>query len=442
VVAVDGDTAVIGAPYRDETGRDSGAAYIFEWNGYNWIQTAKLLPDDENKPIFNFGDAVAISGDTVVIGNPDAFSYREDRMGVAYVFVRDGNTWTQQAKLVADDTSSQIYFGTTVDIDGDTVVVGNPYGYQPGNIGDGAAYVFKRSGSTWSQEAKLPAPAEVEYKSDFGFSVAVSGDTAAVSSNRSDIVVFVRSGNQWTQQQNIQAADPETSGEGLALDGDTLVVGYANAQNYSNLGAVFTRTNGVWEFEASLPASYISRPTFRNDFVAVDIDNDKIVVNANSDIAQGYVFVRDNGEWVSRLHLFEARSADDVAISGNHVLAGVDFWSDYHPNSGAVFAYQLPDDFQPYVTSITPDDDDDLVPIDADVTVTFSELVDIGFSAVIVDCPSYPQLWQSQVTAQDVTEITVNPPDFAPRETCTLDVQLPTRQGKTLMAHEWATTAT
>jgi len=126
-VSISGDTAIVGAVFDDDacpTDPDcnSGSAYVFVKNGATWTRTAKLTASDAAADDF-FGDSVSISGDTAIVGAPrddDAGSFS----GSAYVFVKNGATWTQQAKLTASDAAVNDFFGFSVSISGDTAIVG------------------------------------------------------------------------------------------------------------------------------------------------------------------------------------------------------------------------------------------------------------------------------------------------------------------------------
>ena len=178
-VAIDGDTAVIGAHGDDDRGSNSGSAYIYQRFGGSWFFTQKLLPPDESADD-QFGRAVAINGDTAVVG-AQGDDDRGSNSGSAYVFQREGNAWTQAAKLTADDGTDDDFFGHSVTIDGDTAVVGanrdDDRGYD-----SGSAYVFEHIGNEWTQIAKLTAPDGSTFDS-FGISVAISAETAIVGSS-------------------------------------------------------------------------------------------------------------------------------------------------------------------------------------------------------------------------------------------------------------------
>ena len=153
-VAIDGNTAIVGAYSEDTGGSDAGAAYIFTRTGSTWSQQAKLQAGDKQGSDY-FGRAVGIDGNTAIVG-----AYGEDtggsNAGAAYIFTRTGSTWSQQAKIQAGDKAGSDLFGYAVGIDGNTAIVG-AYGENTGGSAAGAAYIFTRTGSTWSQQAKIQA---------------------------------------------------------------------------------------------------------------------------------------------------------------------------------------------------------------------------------------------------------------------------------------------
>ena len=163
-VAISGDTAVVGA--WGWPGNAVGAAYVFVRSGTGWSQQAKLTAADGG-PGDAFGDAVSISKGTALVG---AFG-KDYQTGAAYVFVHSGATWSQQAKLTAADAARGAAFGWSVATTGSTALIGAGFD----NSKPGAAYVFTRSQTAWSQRVKL-----VEPGAGFGSSVAISGPTAVV----------------------------------------------------------------------------------------------------------------------------------------------------------------------------------------------------------------------------------------------------------------------
>ena len=187
-----------------------------------------LTPSDSTADD-DFGGAVAIDGNTAIVGAPVQEVGGETNQGSAYVFVRDnGGTWTQQAKLIGSGGDALDHFGASVDIEGDTAVVG-------GDIGN-VAYVFVRTGTQWNEQVKLTAPG-VGSVDGFGIAVAISGNTIIVGAFRDDAVsggslgpgtafVFVRNGTSWSLQDTLSAddgVDGDEFGRSVSLEGDLAV---------------------------------------------------------------------------------------------------------------------------------------------------------------------------------------------------------------------------
>jgi hypothetical protein len=264
-VSLDGNTAIIGAMYDNDNGVHSGSAYVFTRTGTTWTQQQKLLPSDGVTDA-QFGISVSLNGDTALIGaNRD--DENGNRSGSAYVFTRTGTTWTQQAKLIASDGASEERFGIAVALEGDTALIGSET--NDNGAVSGSVYVFTRTGTTWTEQQKLLASdgAAIDW---FGFSIALDGDTALFAASQDDdngansgsAYVFTRTGTTWTEQAKLVASDGAQgdlfSGYAVSLDGDTAVIGaYQDDDNGANSGSayVFTRTGTTWTQQAKLVAS-------------------------------------------------------------------------------------------------------------------------------------------------------------------------------------------
>lgn len=287
----------------------------------------------------NFGHAVAISGDTALVS-----AHQDDgAAGAVYVFVETGGVWALQQKLVADDAGANDNFGNFVAIDGDTAIVG-----APGHDGaKGAAYVFVRAGSTWSLEQKLEAPGG-DAGDRFGTSVAVSGETAVVGSPGDDEVAagagaayaFVRSAGIWLLEQKLVvpgAAANDGIANDVAVDGDTAIVSALHddeAGLESGAAYAFVRTSGVWTIQAKLTAA----DSMAGELIgsAVSLSGDTAVLGAHYGFAGGvvtgaaYVFVRSAGIWSEeqKLTAFDGTAHDDfgwaVGVVGDVAIGGGD----------------------------------------------------------------------------------------------------------------------
>ncbi len=422
-VAVSGETMVVGAPYESSDATSvngnqtndyvgsSGAAYVFVRSGTTWKQQAYLKASNAEAND-RFGWSVAVSGDTVVVGaiaeagSATAINGIPNNSapasGAAYVFARTGTNWTQQAYLKASNAGSGDRFGWAVAVSGDTVVVGadseassaiGVNGSQTNNNAAyaGAAYVFVRSGTNWIQQAYLKASNTGEFDS-FGSSVAVSGDTVVVGAfmedsgatgvngNQNDnsltdsgaAYVFVRNGMNWTQQAYLKAANAGRNdyfGYSVGVAGDTTIVGaYLESSNATGVNGnqsdnsaagsgaayMFVRIGTNWVQQAYLKASNTAGADWFGASVAVSADtvvvgayeedsnatgvNGNQTDNSASDSGAAYVFVRIGTNWVQQAYLKASntgqgdRFGQSVGVSGDSVVVGA--WAERSISTG------------------------------------------------------------------------------------------------------------
>jgi hypothetical protein len=177
-IVLNDDTALIGAPYDDDNGEDSGSVYVFTRTDHTWTEQAQLLAKDGTSDD-NFGMAVALDGGTAVMAAPN---YRptgfSDASGMAYVFTRTGSTWTQQSNLASNDLSPNVGFGESVAIDGNTVVIGAPTDHDPGEFDPyGSAYIPDCciNSRSWASSAESVESPEAMQQLVFQLFVAIHG---------------------------------------------------------------------------------------------------------------------------------------------------------------------------------------------------------------------------------------------------------------------------
>ena len=344
-VAISGDTVVAGAFQDDDAGSNSGSAYVFQRSGTAWSEQAKLTASD-GAAGDRFGISVAISGDTVVVGaHEDDDSGSES--GSAYVFQRSGTVWTEQAKLLASDGAANDEFGCTVAISSDTVVVGAQFHGKSDSL-VGAAYVFQRNGTAWIEKAKLLASDGAE--SDiFGSSVTISGDTIVVGAARGDgattdsgsAYIFQRSGTTWTEQAKLTASDGSTDdrfGDSVAISDDTVAVGAFgdddDAGNSSGSTYVFQRSGPAWIEKAKLTASDGPAAAFG---YSVDISDGIVIVGAFGDdyagLNSGSAYVYELFGVLDRITVDETWKTTSVQLVGQDpvVIAGPPTFHDSEP---------------------------------------------------------------------------------------------------------------
>jgi hypothetical protein len=339
---------------------------------------AKLLPRDANAQNV-FGASIAVSGTTALVGATTANGGPGQGTGAAYVFVK-GPTgrWTQQAKLAASDPAgtARENFGFSVALDGDTAVIGAPNrGQFPGDPlgGSGAAYVFQRSGTTWSQQAILTeTPSGGDIGDFFGFSVAISGGTVLASAtgtaipghdtNSGGVFEYVRSGVTWPQVARFAGSDTapnDTFGWDVALAGNTAVIGAPRATTGGPGAAyVFTKTSTGFAQRAEL------RPP---DSQSADLFGYSVALSGRTALVgqpgccalpqrfgvfrgAAYTFVRHDGRWVNTAKLtardgkgfiLDTSQEGDffggsVALTGGTAVIGAPRWSKPPAVTGAV----------------------------------------------------------------------------------------------------------
>ena len=176
-VALSGDRCVVGAINDDPAGTLSGSAYVFRRIAGGWIEEAKLTASD-GRFYDRFGYAVSISGDTILVGQPEGSPFTS-LLGSVYVFRQDGLTWLQEAKLRPIDGVDGNHFGSSVSLDCDLALVGAPYGGTP-VFAVGAAYLFERTGTGWIQREEITDCSPDDIYS-YGYSVSLSRGTALIS---------------------------------------------------------------------------------------------------------------------------------------------------------------------------------------------------------------------------------------------------------------------
>ena len=341
------------APVANRHGGVAGSA--------GWTQEAKLLADVAASNDYA-GRAVAISGDTAVVGAAGADVGGNDGQGAAFVYVRSGGAWIQQARLVADDGSGGDEFAFSLAISGDRIVVGARFAAIGGVAGQGAAYVFERSGTSWTQQAKLAAADGAAFD-DYGNAVAIDGDivavgaqNAAVNGNASQGAVYVYAfDGAWNFESRLAASDGAAwvqFGRAVSVRGDSVLVGAVSATIGANQGQgaayVYTRDGGSWSERARLVAD--DGEAWDGFGGAVSLDAGQAIIGASSNGAAGqgaaYVFTGSGADWIQqgKLVASDAFNGDgfgtSVALSGGTAIAG-SLFSDLvvAQNAGAAYVY-------------------------------------------------------------------------------------------------------
>ena len=376
-IAMSDQTIVVGAR-EDEKGTGSGSVSIFVWSNTEWILQQKITSEDDYESPDFFGTSVAVNGDTLVVGVPEC-TYESNQFysGCVYVYVRSGSVWSLQQKLGGADQGD--YFGSSVAISGDTMVIGSTYG-KYNNRRSGTVSVYFRSENSWSlQQVLFPENYlffGTNYNILFGSAVAIEVDTIAVSAKNANegsfqscgiIYVYVRSENTWTLQQELLASDRASSdelggselakgGSALAIDGDTIVVGSDDNDDRTGSAYIFVRSGTTWSEQEKLMPSDISQ--YDSFGISVAIAGDYVIVGSFRDDDKGYdsgsayIFVRSGSTWTQQQKLVPSDGATNdifgraVAIAGNIAIVSAEQFNEGQTytgsGSGQVYVFTLP----------------------------------------------------------------------------------------------------
>jgi len=336
-VAICGNYLVIGAP-RDPwyNGDAMGAVYVFRRQGPVWIEQAKLTAPDTGWE-HQLGYSVAIDGDVVIAGAPryfPTFPYSSGP-GAAYVFRRNDHgtpddptddTWTQEAKLTAPDPQQGQLFGISVAINGDVIVAGKPYN---GNLG--SAEVFRWTGSAWLYEASLVG-LNAQGGDGFGSSLDIDGNRIVVGAYWNDLGIgsaylFAQVGTKWVELDKLTASDRAPGdffGSSVTVSGVYVVVGAPGDDGVgpasdSGSAYVFQASSSFeWTEQGKLTASDATR--YDNLGSGVSTDGDIVVVGK-------YLFKRHDSQWNEVDKFFGIVAGGGVAVSGKYAVVGTSVYA-------------------------------------------------------------------------------------------------------------------
>ncbi|MBI5433867.1 MAG: FG-GAP repeat protein [Planctomycetes bacterium] len=366
-VALSGDDAAVGAPADAAT--PGGSVYLLRRNGSVWSVAEKVAP---NTPVAGtgFGAALALEGDRLVVGAPYE-NAQGFHTGAVYVFARTGGTWTQAAHLAASNAFRRDYFGSAVALDGSTALIGAYGATELGVHYNGAAYLFEERSGAWTETQRL-LPAPGGERGLFGRAVALRGSVAVVGAPFEDpsaqdcgaAYVFTRSGGTWSLATKLLALAPELGAEfgaAVAVTQTRVFVGaprYDGGQHRLGLGAVevFRDLGGTWSFETELrPADSVVGDYFG---FALAARGDTLLVGAHGNPASGlesgaaYEFGFANGAWHERQKLVAADAASgarfglsvaldmDVALVGAPLASGS---GGAGAGTGVAYAFDVPE---------------------------------------------------------------------------------------------------
>lgn len=275
-VATDGQRIVVGASRDDDRGSQSGSAYVYAYNGSSWEFEAKLVGSDIAAEA-NFGRAVTISGNMIVVGATE--NLQDLSPGSAYVFEYVGGAWNEMQRLIGGDFGADDRFGVAVAIRGEDIFVG-ARSHGAGGAERGAAYVFTRGDATWFETQKLTA-SDLMDEAFFGFSIAVEGDTLLIGANGwtgriGAAYVFRENAGVWSEQTRLNASDGaalDEFGYSVDLNNGVALIGapfHAHAGVVTGAGFAFREVTGVWTETAELLATAAMNDSVGNAVAIAD----------------------------------------------------------------------------------------------------------------------------------------------------------------------------
>jgi hypothetical protein len=453
-ISDDGNTLLIVAYQIDTRIND---AYIFTKNGGNWTELTRLVPENQSGTD-GYGRGADLSGDgnTAIITAPGA----NGRTGAARIFVRNGTTWTQQGSLVPNTPEVNSGFGTSVAIsyDGNTAIVGSQ-AETVFNGQDGVAYVFTRSGTTWTQQARLVSVANPKENSAFGNAVAISADGNTVligaylynptgeflGAQVGAAYIFTRTGGTWAEQafllgSNGTYLDAFGDGVQLSADGNTAVV---TAPKYNPIdgeeegipgaGAfyTFTRNGSTWTEVSRVENVDLTNGVSLGFGLKISPDATQLIASdpgvrlPNDQAGKVYFYTRAGNTWNLQTSIANPEPFDpsipegnfgwDVAISADGSTGVVGAWSEStapHLSQGAVFVYGLSGGVSVTPTPTTPPVATATATATATVTVTATPS---GARRDTIGVYKGGQWWlrnQNSTGAPDIVTVFGNPADL------------------------------
>jgi len=360
-IALGEEILAVGAPeHLGMSGNEPGRVYVFQHEGDGWIEAAQLFSSDRDDGFQydqHFGMSVAMDGDLLFVGAPDADDPHNS--GAVYVFQNGPDGWTEIERLAAEQPLADAEFGSQLEVSGDSLVVGE--GYQGTHL-----YIFHNQGNGWLQQASLEIPQIDDLETSVG-AMALFGDTLAVSvitrqgeqeqtRISSRVIIYQRSEGQWEQAESltfVEAGRVDYAGA-LALDGSQggasrLVVGTSGSQSGFMSGAVYMYDRGPsgWERSDTLTAPDGQSMDMFGSSLA--LDGDLLLVGAGSASEDSYwdgvayAFQYHQGSWVDQLRLTPPEDGGEGDLFGAHVAVQGDTYLISAPDEfgNAVYVYEI-----------------------------------------------------------------------------------------------------
>jgi hypothetical protein len=356
-VAATGDWVFASTTRKDTEVENAGAVYVYRYDGQSW--TEQQILTIEGMPNDGLGFPLVADGEHLLVGAQLADRDGFVDVGRAYVFVLDGDTWVRQAELVPPRPESEGRFGGALALYEDRLLVGAPR-EDDGDVNTGAAYVYRREGQTWVQEARLVVDG-VGRDHRFGASVALGDGIAFVgavrsSAHRGFVYVLERQADAWQLTQTLTSPHDDTRafGRDLSYEAGRLVVGDAldNHEGPATGAAyVYERVNGSWQEQARLESGAATSDDYFGDVLVqagpyLATSTRYLCQRAGCDLGTVYLFEEDRAAWraIQSWTAVEAQTEGfgiDAAFSNGFLYVGAFTDDEQAEDAGAVFAYRL-----------------------------------------------------------------------------------------------------
>ena len=303
-VEIDGDYLLCGAPLDDDDGEYAGAAYVYKKTNSTWTQTAKLKPSDGSAGRA-FGHQVSLDGDYAVVGCIEPL-LNTTHAGSVYIFHRVGETWTQSAKITPQTGTAQ-GFGSAISLHGDRLLIGEYEDSDISGMRAGVAYIYQRTGNIWSETARL-LPSDLALWDYFGLTVALYDDYAFIGSlykdehlpNTGAVYVFKENGGNWSEVAKL--TDPTSTTEGslfgssLDLYGHYAVIGSGSSSNDSGAAYIYEESGGTWvKTKKLVPSNVVASQRFGH---SASLTDQYAIIGALGDPDAAYLFQRNGSDWI------------------------------------------------------------------------------------------------------------------------------------------------
>ncbi|MBC8479284.1 MAG: hypothetical protein H8D46_02370, partial [FCB group bacterium] len=368
-VSNDGDYAIAGAPGAEDNSSLAGSAFTYRkitsGSDSYWITEGELIPSYSHIND-DFGQAVAVSGSLALVSAPAFDPGGMSASGVVYAFERINGSWQETAQISGSNTDFSDYFGSAIDLDNQTAVIGG-YNIDIPEINSGGVYFFELINETWIETAFFTCPTP-DQEDQFGYSVSVDGDVAVVSARRDlegsnefgSAFVYTRVSGEWVFRQRLEPVSNTAGrifGESVAVQDSLILVGAANNgidPSAKGKGILFAFEDGQWEETAVFTApdgqvqdDFARSVAFENNLIAIGAPFNFDAPESLSGNGSVYLYGFNDGSWrsLSRISAFNGsimdRFGSSVSISGTTILAGAPGWDNPASNSGSAYVTEF-----------------------------------------------------------------------------------------------------